>query len=360
MPISLVVGGQFGSEGKGKVALEIARSSTEKSITLVRVGGPNSGHTGYSRNRKKFALRQLPAGCIDRNVDVIFPAGSYIDVDVLLDEITKVEYPQERIHISPFARVLVPEHKEWEAAAGLSGSIGSTGSGVGAAVMASVARGANNFSLPMVLAQDCAPLERFVFNTKTMIPNDTTEMMRESLQKGGRIIVEGTQGFGLSLLDGGFGNKATSRSTTAAAALSEAGLSPLDVDDVTLVIRSFPIRVAGNSGPLLGELDWDEVANQARKNEDLREFTTVTKKLRRVGSFDPEIVRRAIAANNPNRLVMNHLDYVGHPNELENPDSALSIFIANTEKSISRSIDWMGFSEFDVKDNSKAFDRAKH
>eukprot|EP00456_Euglypha_rotunda_P069717 TRINITY_DN6149_c0_g1_i1.p1 TRINITY_DN6149_c0_g1~~TRINITY_DN6149_c0_g1_i1.p1 ORF type:complete len:101 (-),score=16.97 TRINITY_DN6149_c0_g1_i1:10-312(-) len=82
MPVSIVVGGQFGSEGKGKVSLELVRMATEGRIAVVRVGGPNSGHTAYDRSGRKFALRQLPAGAVDRNVDVVFPAGSFIDVEI--------------------------------------------------------------------------------------------------------------------------------------------------------------------------------------------------------------------------------------------------------------------------------------
>jgi adenylosuccinate synthase len=360
MPVSLVVGGQFGSEGKGKVALELARLHQNSPVTLVRVGGPNSGHTGYDNKRRKFALRQLPAGCIDRNVDVVFPAGSYIDVDVLLAEIAELSYPEERIFISPFARIVTKEHKAWEKASGLGGAIGSTGSGVGAAVMASVARGAKNFELHSVLAQDWVPIARYVYNETTKVAHDTTEIMRTLLQKNGRIIVEGTQGFGLSLLEGGYGNKATSRSTTAAAALAEAGLSPRDVDDVTLVIRSFPIRVAGNSGPLVGEMGWNDVAKHSRQDDDLREYTTVTKKLRRVGQFDAELVKRAIRANYPDRLVVNHLDYVGSPEELTDPSSRLSRFVDGVQVSLNRSIDWFGFSEFDILENSRAIDFARN
>ena len=153
------------------------------------------------------------------------------------------------------------EHKQWEAAAGLAGAIGSTGSGVGAAVMASVARGADNFELESFEAVDHPELEPFVC--------DTSDHLRGQLNAGYRVIVEGTQGFGLSLLEGGFWPKATSRSTTAAGALAEAGLSPIDVDDVTMVIRSFPIRVAGNSGPLVDETTWEDIARKARRDDDL-------------------------------------------------------------------------------------------
>lgn len=346
MPVSIVVGGQFGSEGKGKISLEIARRSREP-VTVVRVGGTNSGHTGYDRSGKKYALRQLPAGCIDRNVDVVFPAGSYIDVDVLLSEIAELQYPEERISISSYTRIITSEHKAWERDAGLVGAIGSTGSGVGGAVMASVAREASNFSLYSPDAGHCASLQKFV--------RDTSETLRRRLDKGCRVVVEGTQGFGLSLLEGGYWPKATSRATTAAGALTEAGLSPVDVDDVTMVIRSFPIRVAGDSGPLVEETTWDHVAACAGRKDDIREYTTVTKNLRRVGKFDAELVRRALAANAPTRLVMNHLDYVGTRNELRASESKLTRFITDVENGIGRRVDWLGFSGLGVEEAESQF-----
>jgi adenylosuccinate synthase len=345
MPVTIVVGGQFGSEGKGKVTLELVRAEKNPSITIVRVGGPNSGHTGYSRSGKKFALRQLPAGCIDKNVDVVFPAGSYIDCDVLEREIAELEYPRDRIYVSKYARVITPEHKLWERDAGLAGAIGSTGSGVGAAVMASVAREAKNFDLESPDAQHWGALSSYEC--------DTTELLSKKLSRGERVIVEGSQGFGLSLLDGGFWPKATARSTTAAGALAETGLSPLDVDNVTMVIRSFPIRVAGDSGRLSGETTWSEVAKTTGRLDDLSEFTTVTKKLRRVGVFDAEIVSQALRANNPTDIVMNHLDYVGDQYGLIDQSSAVSKFINRVENDIGRSIDWYGFSEFGMQKSER-------
>ncbi len=339
MPVSIVVGGQFGSEGKGKISLELARQS-KSPITVVRVGGSNSGHTAYNREGKKYALRQLPAGCIDRNVDVVFPAGAYIDVNILLDEIEQLQFPRDRIKISSFARIITSEHKAWEREAGLGGAIGSTGSGVGAAVMASVARGAANFKLHSLDAEHSGKLEEFLC--------DSSDLLRKRLDKGCRVIIEGSQGFGLSLLEGGYWPKATSRSTTAAAALTETGLSPRDVDDITMVLRSYPIRVAGESGPLPGETTWEEIAQTVGMNEDIREYTTVTKKLRRVGRFDAELVRRALTVNAPTRLVLNHMDYIGSIDELSDPKSRLRQFISGLEFDIDRKIDWFGFSGFDV------------
>lgn len=336
MPVSIVVGGQFGSEGKGKVSLELVRMANERRVAVVRVGGPNSGHTAYDRAGRKFALRQLPAGAVDRNVDVVFPAGSFIDVDVLQSEIELLDYPRDRIFISPYANIITPEQKAWESAAGLVSGIGSTGSGVGAAVMAAVAREASNFPLHRHDAAHCGPLEQYM--------HDTTLLMRRWLDAGARIIIEGTQGFGLSLYDGGYWPKATSRCTTAASALAESGLSPIDVDNVVLVIRTFPIRVAGNSGPLPGETTWEEIAGSLETDADLREYTTVTKNLRRVGSFDAELVRLAMASNNPTIIVLNHMDYIGASDASSLEYEPAAQFVNSVEQAIGHRVDFVGFS----------------
>lgn len=350
MPVSIVVGGQFGSEGKGKVSLELVRMATERQIAVVRVGGPNSGHTAYDRSGRKYALRQLPAGAVDRNVDIVFPAGSYIDVDVLLREIEELDYPRNRIFVSPNANIITPEQKAWEVEAGLLSGIGSTGSGVGAAIMAQVAREASNFPLHRHDAAHCGVLETYL--------RDTTDLMRQWLDVGARIIVEGTQGFGLSLYDGGYWPKATSRATTAAAALAETGLSPIDVDAVVLVIRSYPIRVAGNSGPLPGETSWEAISQAIDAQADLREFTTVTKKLRRVGHFDASVVRAAIASNNPTAIVLNHLDYIGPEADLINAHSELNAFIGEVSDNLGVTVTYFGFSDRGMISNPEQPTRA--
>jgi adenylosuccinate synthase len=87
-------------------------------------------------------------------------------------------------------------------------------------------------------------------------------------------------------------------------------LSPRDVDEIALVLRCHPIRVAGDSGPLKGETTWAEIAKSAGLPEDYCELTTATRKPRRVGTFDPDLVKRAIDANSPTCIVLNHFDYV--------------------------------------------------
>jgi adenylosuccinate synthase len=116
----------------------------------------------------------------------------------------------------------------------------------------------------------------------------------------------------------------------------------LDVAEVVLVLRAHPIRVAGNSGPLLGETTWAAVAKQAGLPEGYQELTTATRKVRRVGTFNPEIVKRAIAANNPTMIVLNHFDYVD-PAVREGRASVPALnFLRRVEEDIERNVDLVG------------------
>ncbi|RWM71593.1 MULTISPECIES: adenylosuccinate synthetase [Mesorhizobium] len=345
MPISIVVGGQFGSEGKGKVALEIVRRNAGP-VTVVRVGGPNSGHTAYDMNGKKWALRQMPAACVDKNVDVVFPEGSFLEPSLLMSEIRALDYPMDRVFISEHAKIILPAHKKWEQDAELVASIGSTGSGVGGAVMALAARHARNFPLPSAEAGNNGILHG--------LTHDTSSILEKALSRQDRVVIEGTQGFGLSLLEGAYWPKVTSRITTASGALSEAGLSPRDVDDITMVIRSFPIRVAGDSGPLVGETTWSDIARITNREDTLAEYTTVTQKIRRVGVFDSIQVSRALRANNPHRLVLNHLDYLGSEDQLHQTGSGVRSFVLKIQREIGRKVNWFGFSPIGVTEGKAA------
>ena len=135
------------------------------------------------------------------------------------------------------------------------------------------------------------------------------------LTLGYRIIVEGTQGFGLSLHHSRLWPHTTSKDTTAAQFLMEAGLSPLLVDEVVMVIRTFPIRVAGQqAGPLRHEITWEDIRRESNYPHDLFEITTVTRKRRRVARFDLDLVLDACQANRPTSLVVHGLDYLGYEN----------------------------------------------
>jgi adenylosuccinate synthase len=330
MPISVVVGGQFGSEGKGKVALAIARE-TRASI-VVRVGGTNSGHTAVDTAGTTWALRQLPVSVLAPSAMAVLPSGAIIDPEIFRSEVESLGLERQRVLVSPWATVISRADKEAETEEGLVARIGSTGSGTGAALVRRIRRQHGG----QILAKDCRSLHDYLA--------DTSHVMRQALNQNRRIIIEGSQGFGLSVLHGGYYPKATSRDTTAGAFLGESGLSPRDLDDIILVLRCHPIRVAGNSGPLKGETSWAAIAKKAGLPANYCELTTATKRVRRVGTFDAELVNRAIEVNNPSRIVLNHFDYVDAGVREHRFNERSRKFLAMIESSIGREIDRIGIS----------------
>lgn len=299
--IDIVVGGQFGSEGKGKVAHWLASRSSHK--TVIRTGGCNSGHT-----ISNYILRHLPCAALIENGTCIIGAGSYLDLNLLLKEI---EFHQPKLFIDGNATIITGHEDQ-----SLERLIGSTMSGTGNGVLRRASR------INATLARDVPELRPYLCTLKDI----------HSLISRGAIL-EGTQGFGLSLLHSPYYPYCTSRDTTASGFASELGISPKDIGDIYLVIRSFPIRVGGNSGPLPDEVEWSTIGVKP-------EYTSVTHRKRRVALFDPEIVRLAIKVNNPTFIVLNHMDYV-----FENQES----FIREIEEEINRRIDFIGTDKYSIR-----------
>ena len=329
MPVTVIVGGQFGGEGKGKVAHFMAREMGAK--VAVRVGGTNSGHTVIDPFGNPIILRQLPTPAILPNITCVLGAGSYIDVDILYDEIKRTGLSRDRLFIDPNAVIITENDLNSERNSSLRSSIGSTLSGTGAAILRRISRdGSAKF------AKDDERIKQFI---QPVVP-----FMWDLLSSGERIVIEGTQGFGLSVFHTPYYPYATSRDTTAAAFVSEAGLSPLDVDDIVMVIRAFPIRVGGNSGPLPKEIDWATITAESNNDSEIVEYTSVTKTIRRVARFDPEIVNAAIMVNQPTRIAINHLDYVDSESSILNKyTDIIEKFIEKIECLIKRKIDYVGF-----------------
>lgn len=329
MPVTVIVGGQFGSEGKGKVAHALAQK--KRASLAIRVGGPNSGHTVIDPHGNPLILRQLPTAAILPEVVCVLGAGSYIDADVLLNEMEETGLRSECLRIDPNAAVITEREKQEEASTTLKQAIGSTLSGTGAAVGRRIAR-----VRALRLARDEPRLAPFL--------SPVTQLLRSRLSVGDRLILEGTQGFGLSVLHAPHYPFVTSRDTTAAAFVAEAGLSPMDVDEVVLVVRAFPIRVSGNSGPLPNEIAWDILSTESGSESLIQEYTSVTRSLRRVARFDPEVVRRAICINAPNCIVFNHLDYIDAScRESNRPSPRVLAFLHEVEKSLEVQISYFGF-----------------
>lgn len=329
MSVTVIFGGQFGSEGKGKTAHHFAKK--ERASYCIRVGGPNSGHTVY-RAGEKIIFRLLPTGIIEDQVTAVLPAGSYINLSILRDEMNLAGVSEDRVLIDDNAVIISDDFIAAERQSNLRRDIGSTESGTGEAVMARIRRkkGAK------LLAKDFCKLHTC----------DTKKILRNACDAGKKIIVEGTQGFGLSLLHAKEYPYVTSRDTSAAAILSECGLSPFDVENIVMVIRAFPIRVSGDSGELPNEISWDILRNELGKTEDMTEYTSCTKRVRRVARFDADVVRRSILCNRPNIIVLNHIDYVDdHVHALPTISEKCREFISTVEAQIGQRVSYFGTGE---------------
>jgi len=304
MSLWVVVGGQYGSEGKGKISAFIAKQ--EDIGICVRCGGPNSGHSFVDDHGNTVLLRQLPTGFVNPRTRLLIPAGALIDPVVLKQEIDWLGLPSARIGIDRHCFVIQEQDREKERSLCLRERLSSTLCGVGAAQSRRVLRGED-----ALLAKDIVGMYPWL---GTHLTNVSAEV-NENLDAEERVLIEGTQGYGLSLYHSEHYPKATSRDTTAAGFLSEVGVSPRLVTEVVVVFRTFPIRVAGaQAGPLTDEISWKQLQEESGYPHEIVEQTSVTKKDRRVGRFDWNLAASAIRINRPTRIALNGLDYLDYAN----------------------------------------------
>ena len=290
--VFVVVGGQYGSEAKGHVTAKFVKKTLQEgssTVVNVRVAGPNAGHTVYDHLGRKFAFRQVPVGAVlGKNILTVIAAGSEVEPEVLFKELAELKAAGHPVHLfeDQNATLIEEHHKEAEADAELVKRIGSTGKGIGAARQARLARTARRVQDDQFLVHRLESLGVHVVDTKTFLRRWLEE---ETIA----VIIEGTQGYGLGLHTEAY-PQVTSSDCTAVDFLAMAGISPWapGVTKVMTVVvcRVYPIRVAGNSGPMEGETTWEALGLP-------EERTTVTQKVRRVGQWDARLVREAVLAN---------------------------------------------------------------
>jgi adenylosuccinate synthase len=303
--ITALVGAQFGSEGKGLIASKIA----DRYDLHIRTGAPNAGHTYFVRHDGKpvkVVARSVPVGACVKDAILIIGPGALLDAELLVSEVAELDAlglgVSDRIFVDPLAILVDPKrHHAFEG--GVEGEahklIGSTGEGVGPARMAKIARGTIFQGEWTKVEQVQSKRDFFVGNGITV--TDTAEMVNRAIDEGRSVLLEGTQGSGLSLVHGPW-PYTTSTDTNAGQLAVDAGIAPQLVTDVLLVARTHPIRVAGNSGPLPHEMTWEELGRP-------EERTTVTKKVRRVGGWSDDTVMRAVMLNRPSAIALTFVDY---------------------------------------------------
>lgn len=323
--VQVIVGTQYGSEGKGATTgytiqglIEAGGIDKNNTIISVRVGGPNAGHcvvdpmTGH-----KYAFRTVPVGAaIDSRINNYIASGSEIDLDVLENEIHELLANNRAPHlvISGQATWLEPDHIKMEKNSDLNARTGSTAKGIGAARAARIWRTAKTIEQaiqtePSVnnrwhLLKDKlthAGGSLMIDTNGTLLSELLTDRTPNALRA--HIVIEGTQGYGLGL-HAGLYPQCTSNDARAIDFLAMAGVNPWTPGvrlNVLGVARTNPIRVAGNSGPLQGETTWEELGQESER-------TTVTQKTRRVGTWDPALVEAAVKHGGVTHLVITMLD----------------------------------------------------
>jgi adenylosuccinate synthase len=262
---------------------------------MVRCGGPNSGHTVYVGS-KKYELKQVPSGFVNPKTRLLIAPGALVNPRMFLDEVELCGLAPARIGIDEHAGIIEEADIAAERTLDLRGRLGSTGSGVGAAVGRRVLREPNFRE-----AKDHPDLAPYVTSVR--------QELGRAAKMDGNIVVEGTQGFGLSLYHAREWPYRTSRDTTAHSFLGEVGLGVRQFE-VIMALRTFPIRVGGNSGHLENEVTWQEVECLSGYPYPIAEYTTTTKRLRRVGRFDWGVVEEAVAANAPSQIALHGVDYL--------------------------------------------------
>jgi adenylosuccinate synthase len=327
---AVVVGAQWGDEGKGKLVDVLA----EQADFVVRYqGGANAGHTVVTGDAQ-FILRQIPSGilhpraiCIIGNGVVVDPVTLFAELDGLAERGIETT---DRMFVSDRAHLVLPYHKLLDAASEKSQAIGTTGKGIGPAYEDKIGRRGirvgdvrdqerlrrmlaervtrANRLLQVMDAAERASLDEHVALLADYGPRlaalaaDTGLLLHRALRGGKRVLLEGAQG---SLLDLDHGTYpfVTSSSTTAGGAAVGAGIGPTNIHGVLGVVKAYTTRV-GN-GPLPSAAD---PADDERLRQEGGEFGAVTGRPRRCGWFDATVVRYAVRVNGLTGLAVTKLD----------------------------------------------------
>jgi adenylosuccinate synthase len=326
----VVVGAQWGDEGKGKLVDVLA----ERADWVVRYqGGANAGHT-VDLGKHSFVLHQIPSGILHEGVRCVIGNGVVLDPDTLFTEIDGLVADgidvEGRLYVSDRAHLVLPYHKLLDSESSHTQSIGTTGRGIGPAYEDKVARRGirvldlrhgDRLKVQVELGVEHANAQLASFGSakradvqqtldlltrlaERLLPlaEDVGVMVHRAVRSGAAILLEGAQG---SLLDVDHGTYpfVTSSSTTSGGAAIGVGLAPTAIDAVLGVVKAYTTRVG--SGPLPTEMD-EAMAERVRSLGN--EFGATTGRPRRCGWFDAIVVRYAARINGLTDVAVTKLD----------------------------------------------------
>lgn len=285
MTCTVVVGGFFGDEGKGKVVSYLAIKD-RPSITVRGGVGPNAGHKVEYQGRT-YGLRMVPSAFVCPDTRLLIGPGVLVNPKVLLEEIS-VTGTENRLGVDRQCAIIEERHIEEEKKdVHLTTRVGTTKTGVGVCQADRVYRKAR-------LAQEFPELSKYL--------TDVPQELGDAIGQGEKVLIEGTQGTYLSLYHGTY-PFCTAKDVTASAICSDVGVGPTTVDDVIVVFKAFVTRVG--EGPLENQLSPEELQKRG-----WIEFGTVTGRLRRAAPFDFKLAKRAVMLNGATQAAITKLDIV--------------------------------------------------
>ena len=301
--VDVLIGGQYGSEGKGNIVGHIAPEYD----LLVRVGGPNAGHQVYAEPTPEKYFH-LPSGTGRApNARLLLGPGAVIYPPKLLKEIATHEVSAERLTIDEQAMIISDQDIQEEEERFTN--ISSTAQGVGVA-SAKKMTGRSDYKneSTLFLAKDVPDLRPYIGSARKELADATV--------KGLRILLEGTQGTSLSLHHGRYPH-VTTRDTTVSGCLADAGIAPSNIRKIIMVCRTYPIRVGGPSGPMDYEVSMETIHERSGipLNELIAtETTTTTNRARRIAEFDWEQLKDSVQLNGPTDIALTFVDYFDKEN----------------------------------------------
>ena len=286
MTCSILVGGAWGDEGKGKCITYLC--SNDKPSIIARAGvGPNAGHS-VEFNGEKYGLRLTPSGFVHTDAKLMIGAGVLVNPDVLykeFDDLAKYNV-KERMSIDSRCAIITEDHMDRDKSSEhLAKKIVSTGSGCGPANSDRVMR-------TIKLARDYPELEEYI--------TDVSLEINEAINDGEEVFIEGSQGFALSLYYGTY-PFVTSKDTTASTFAADVGVGPTKVDEVIDVFKAYISRVG--EGPFPTEMTQEEAESRG-----LEEYGVVTGRRRRIGYFDMELAKESCRINGATQIALTCVD----------------------------------------------------
>lgn len=305
----------FGSSGKGQVLAAAYRDCKDQFNRhyVVRQGSIQAAHTVRAANGDMVYTCLIPCPCfIDSDCVAILGASCVLREEVLLRELhmlnTLFGDGAPTVLIDECATLLMPEHEHKENTAGMRDAIGSCAEGVGAATADRVMRSAMSMRAPY--AVDMFNRLRSEYKGELDIVDSVAMLHQLSTSDNIYIGIEGTQGVLLNLDTSGFYPFTTSRQVDPLALMSQTGLRLQAFDELEFIgtMRTYPIRVGGNSGPMPGELSWDDL-RKLHGDHIKTEKATLTKRIRRISTWDQTLLNRAIGISSVTSIALTFLDY---------------------------------------------------